>query len=340
MTRALLPFLVILLLVAACVRLWQPAPPAPLFVQPLSPTSVVACLDALRKAGISSQLDAQGTGLLVDSAVLAKARTELTQRGLPGPPVGPISVADRAGDLREALSHYPGVNAASLLVSEEEALVMLDLQHRPSSDLLMMVRDAVTAARPKIQFHNIKIVDAQCRDWTASPEAPRKPYYRQTNAERLSEKIRLQLQQELDSSLGWGKAHLTLAMSWVAYDRPWYTPYPTDTRRPNLKLEVSLFLAGLTSVQQHQAVEAVKKLKAQWRLRESRNDIFALKVGPWTASQRPLSRVELEQLKAGLVWAAPPPPSNWWGLGVLLPGLILWGVATQRLLDRHRLTSA
>ncbi|MBT9581843.1 hypothetical protein IV102_00745 [bacterium] len=340
MTRGLLSFLVILLLAAACARLWQPAPPAPLFAQPLSPTSVVACLDALRKVGIASQLDAQGTGLLVDSVALTIAHTELARRGLPRPPVGPVTVPDRAGNLRETLSHYPGVNAASLLVSEEEALVMLDLQHHPTSDLLTMVRNAVTAARPKIQSHNIKIVDAQCRDWTASPEAPRNPNRRQTTAERLSEEICVQLQRELDTRLGWGKAHLTLAMSWVAYDRPWYTPYPTDTRRPKLDMQISLVLAGLTLEQQTLAVEAVSKLKGQWRLRDSRGDVFAMKVGPWTASQRPLSRVELEQLKRGLVTAAPPPPTNWWGLGLLGPGLILWGVATQRLLDRHRLASA
>jgi hypothetical protein len=338
MNRALIGFLVFLLVAGACARLWEPPAPVPVFAKPLSPNGVIACLKTLQRAGIECQLDPQGTGLLVEPARLEEARVTLATPNLQTFQNDDFSRVEIPGGVRETLLHLPGVTAASIRVVGEEALVMLDLQNRPSRDFLATVTKCVVTAYPKIQPHNVKIVDAQCRDWTVSVPSSAEPLV--AGRKKLAQDLRRQTQRQLDEEFGWGKSQLELDVSYD--DSLRYYPHPKYETRPNLALYLTLRLAPMTPEQRGKAAARVKKLKSEWRLKESRGDIFSLKVEPWTASQRPLSRGELEQLKAGLVSAAPPPTAtaDRWGLGLLILSLVLWGIATSRLLDRHHVASS
>ena len=336
MVRALMTVVVILLLGLACRHYREEPVPAEVFARPLSSHGLATCLDALRSAGVDCQVDPSGSGLLVAPALLEKARQELAQKALPAIDSETTEVTETPVELRETLGRLAGVRAASVRTSASEALVMLDLEYRPTHDFLTEVSETVTASHPTITLENVKIVDSQCRDWSRQTDAGTK-IPRERQVERLNQQIEQRLQQDLDAALGWGKAHAEVSLTWQEnFTTRYALPRPEDAHRPSLQLEVKLLLAPVNAMQRSLALHKVDQLKQAWKLKESRGDVFRVKEAIWSARQRPLSRGELEQLKAGLVSPPPPREKPWVGLPLLGLALTLWGMLCGRLLQRHR----
>lgn len=301
--------------------------PLELSPRPLPASVLLRVENSLRGAGIACQTDADGTGLLVRPADLASARRvavlDQYQAEL-GPP-----------QLIEELEKLPRVEAASVRILGDEAHLMLNA---PGAVPVQGAITTVVALFPNISRSNVKVLDAQGRDLTRprTRARPRQTYYLSAldyHSARIEELLGRSWQAELDRQFGTYQVSLRLKASLepanlhLLYGYPGPLALRDGVRRLNAEVAFSGQVDRRNVADVLQKLASRSKLEKRLKLTESR----------WTASQRPLTRLEMERLKAALLPSRPPEENRWLGLCLLWPALTLLGIATARLWQRHSL---
>ncbi len=303
--------------------------PLELSPRPLPPSVVLRVQQSLTQAGIPNGPDNEGTGLLVPPAFLDDAQ-RVAALGQYDSELGPKERVPYLKELVRTLETLPRVKSVSLHAEGKETWIMLDAEGAiPLHDTLAFFGD---------EKANVKVLDAQGRDLTRPRPARNRSVWESTYSwdeylpRHTGDLLTRLWQGEIDRELGAGRVRLGVEVvvnqAEVAVFGSGLAQLPQWTQE--LKVEAAE-APGVDHAQvQKLLVRFTKRLKV---------DPKRLKVNPslWPASQRPITRLELERLKAGLLPPRQAPENRWLGLILLWPALALWGWVTCRLWERHNL---